>query len=440
MLFKNAKILDEKFTVLDHMYLRTEGPVITYIGKEAPRKMSGEEIYDAKDRILLPGLYDTHCHVPMTLLRGYGEGLGLKRWLTEKIFPFEAHLDAESVYAASRLGALELIAGGACSISDQYFFIDEIAQALYSCGMKANLCHGLSDPDPRTILSETRGLRDTLSLKQRVLNGDFCDAEDRFFESRIKVDMGLHSEYTSCEEFIRQVADFARDEGLSIHTHISETKSEHEECKARHAGKSPVSFLSDCGIFDVKVQAAHCVYLEDHDIEIMKKAGAYVVHNPSSNMKLASGIMPIKKYMEKGLVMGIGTDGASSNNSLNMLKEIHMTAMLARVSSLDASAISPGEVLKMASLNGALMQGRKGAGLIKEGFRADIIAVNLDVPHMQPDYDTLSNVVFSAQSSDIVLNMIDGRVVFRDGEFKFADKERIIYEANAAFKNILRKL
>lgn len=437
MLFKDAKIVNKDFKVSGNMYLRTEGPIITYIGEVAPAKIEGEEIYDAKNKILLPGFYDTHCHVPMTILRGYGEGLELDRWLNERIFPFEAHLDEDSVYAASRLGALELIAGGAASISDQYFYIEEIAQALFETGMKGNLCHGLSNFDPQVKLADTKGLRDTLALKRRISDMDFCDAADPYHKSRIRVDMGLHAEYTSCEEFIRQVADFAKEEGLNIHTHISETKKEHEECKARHGGRTPVEFLSDCGIFDSRVMAAHCVYLEDHDVEIMKERGAFSVYNPSSNMKLSSGIMPIKKYMSAGLRIGLGTDGASSNNSLNMMKEIYMAAMLARVGSMDANALSPAEVIKMATRNGALLQGRKDAGLLEEGFRADIIAINLDVAHMQPDYDTLSNIVFAAQSSDIILNMIDGRVVYKDGEYMYADKERIMYEANAAFKKIL---
>lgn len=453
MLFKNAKLLDEDFNVQDEMYLRTQGAVISYIGKREPEKADGEVVYDAKNKFLMPGLYNTHCHVPMTILRGYGEGLNLQRWLTERIFPFEAHLDGDSVYAASLLGALELIAGGCVSISDQYFFIDRIADALYECGMKANLCHGLSDMSPDTEIYKTKGYRDTIALKNRIVQGKYSDSDssagiagneqerqDHTAKSRIKVDMGLHSEYTSCEEFIRQVAVSAREEGLNIHTHISETKKEHEECKDRRNGRTPVEFLRDMGVFDVQVQVAHCVYLEDQDIEIMREAGAWAIHNPSSNMKLASGIMPLKKYMSQGLMIGLGTDGASSNNTLNMMKEIHMAAMLARVGAMDANAIRPADIIRIATRNGALIQGREDSGILKEGFRADIIAINLDVPHMQPDYDTLSNVVFAAQSSDIVLNMIDGREVYRDGEYLFADKERIIFEADRAFKNILRRL
>lgn len=454
MLFKNVKLLDEDFKVRGDMYLRTEGPLITYIGETLPRTKEGEEVYDGRHKILLPGFYDTHCHVPMTILRGYGEGLELSRWLNERIFPFEAHLDADTVYAATKLGVLELMAGGCVSISDQYFFIDWVADALFECGMKGNLCHGLSGMDPDTVLSETKGAKDTLLLKKRIEEGRYCDekeaarlklspgtsGDDYLDMSLIRVDMGLHAEYTSCEEFIRQDAEFAFASGLNIHVHISETKKEHEECKQRHAGRTPVEFLSDCGIFDSKVQAAHCVYLEDHDVEIMKAAGASVVHNPASNMKLGSGIMPLKKYLAQGLTVGLGTDGASSNNSLNMMKDIYMAAMLVRVGTLDANAVSPQDILRMATRNGALIQGRSNSGLLKERYRADIIAVDLDVPHMQPDYDTLSNLIFAAQSSDIVLNMIDGRVVYKDGEYLSCDREKIIHEANTAFKNMLSRL
>lgn len=461
MLFKNVKIVDEDFNIKKDMYLRTQGPMISYIGETPPKDIEGEEIYDGKNKLLMPGFFNTHCHLPMTILRGYGEGLKLQDWLN-KIFPFEAYWDPDSIYRASLLGALELIAGGCTSISDQYFFIDRVADALFDSGMKGNVCHGLSDMSPDTKLMDLKGAKDTLLMKKKILNGDYTEKEwenavgnpcgghdnegsgstggSHSFRSRIRLDMGLHAEYTSCEEFIRQVAIFAKEEGLNIHTHISETKREHEECKERHGGLTPTEFFYNLGIFESRVQAAHCVYLTDHDMEIIKNSSSYVVHNPSSNMKLGSGIMPLKKYLEKGLSVGLGTDGAASNNSLNMMKEIHMAAMLSRVGTLDANAVSSRDILKMATRDGALMQGRDDCGLLKEGFRADIIVINLDTPNMQPDIDTISNVVFSADAKDIVLNMIDGKVVFKDGQYPHLDREHIMYDANMTFKKMLERL
>lgn len=439
MLFKNIKIIDGGFTAKSNMYVRTEGPVISYIGKKEPDKIDGEEVYDGRGRVMLPAFYNCHCHVPMTLLRGYGEGLDLHRWLTEKVFPFEGRLTAKDVYWSTKLGAMELIASGCASISDMYFFIGDMASSLDECGMKANISHGISSGTESDI-RDMKGYKDTMELDKRVKRGEFGGKPGDGSDSRIKADMGLHAEYTSDEKLVRQVADAAYEAGMIVHVHASETKKEHAECRERHEGRTPVKYFSDCGLFKNQVQAAHCVYIEEEDAEIMKSAGAYMVHNPSSNMKLGSGVARIKELNEKGLNIALGTDGASSNNNLNMVEEMHMAAMISRGFTLDANAVSAGNILKMATRNGALCQGRKNCGKIEEGMRADLIVMDLDRPHMQPDFDTVSNIVFSAQSSDIVLNMIDGRVVYKNGEYLTIDRERVIFEANKSFERILGEL
>ncbi|MCI5791689.1 MAG: amidohydrolase [Lachnospiraceae bacterium] len=440
MIFKNIKLIDKDFNVKKDMYVRTEGAFITYVGDKAPENASGENIYDGNNKLLMPSFYNTHCHVPMTYLRGYGEGLPLQRWLNEKIFPFEDKLDGEAVYWSTKLGALELIASGSASISDMYFFIGDMARALDECGMKANICHGISSFDPEQKLSELKGYKDTVELDILIKSGAFGGEKGTGKGSRIMVDMGLHAEYTSTEGLVRQVAEAAGELGIGVHTHISETVSEHAECKKRHNGMTPVKYFDECGLFNNVVKAAHCVYIEPEDIDIMKAAGAYAIHNPSSNLKLGSGIAPVKTFMEKGLNVGIGTDGASSNNNLNMMEEIHMAAMIARGSTLDANAVSDAAMLKAAALTGALSQGRGDCGRIEEGCRADLIVIDLDRPHLRPDYDTRANVVFSAQSSDIVLNMIDGKVVYKNGEYLTIDKEKVIAETEAHFDKILAQL
>ena len=438
MLFKNIKIINEDFKAESNMYLRTDGEFITYVGRDMPEEIDGEEVYDGKNKVISPAFYNTHCHVPMTLLRGYGEGLDLHRWLNEKIFPFEAKLTDRDIFYSTKLGAMELIASGCASISDMYFSIGHMAESLDECGMKANICHGISSFDDDPKLKELKGYKDTIALDELIRSGKYGSKER--YESRIIADMGLHAEYTSNEKLVRQVAESAKDEGLTVHVHISETVKEHEECKARHEGRTPVKYFSDCGLFDGRLQAAHCVCIEDGDIDIMKNAGAFVIHNPSSNLKLGSGIAPVTKFLDLGMNVGLGTDGASSNNNLNMMEEIHMAAMISRGSTLLANAISSSDILKMASLDGARSQGRMNCGVIKEGSRADLIVFDLDAPHLQPDFDTVSNIVFSAQSSDIVLNMIDGRVVYKNGEYMMIDREKVIFEANKSFERILGEL
>ncbi|WP_407396488.1 amidohydrolase [Treponema sp.] len=433
MIFSNIKMLDENFKVLENMFVQTKDEKISYIGTTMPEKTSAEEeIYDGKGKFLMNGFFNTHCHVPMTILRGYGEGLSLQDWLFTKIFPFEAKLTAEDIYWTTKLGAMELIASGCASISDMYFRIEDEAKALDECGMKANICNGVTSFDPNEDLANNRGWNETWALLDSVKNGKFS--------SRIKVDMGLHAEYTNNDRVAKIIAEEAKKAGLNIHAHLSETEKEQTECKERHEGKTPAEFMENAGVLESQCQFAHCVYVTEEDEELLKKAGSFLVHNPSSNLKLGSGIAPVKRWVEKGLKVCIGTDGASSNNNLDMMEEIHVAALLCRGATKDANAVSAADIVKMATVNGALAQGRKDCGAIKVGNKADMIVFDLMTPNMQPDFDTLANVVFSAQSSNIVMNMIDGRVVYRDGNFAFINKEEVYKEVNERLGRIIKEL
>ena len=433
MIFANIKLLDENFKVLENMFLQTREDKIAYIGTTMPEKTSAdEEVYDGKGKFLMNGFYNTHCHVPMTILRGYGEGLSLQDWLFTKIFPFEAKLTPEDVYWTTKLGAMELISSGCASISDMYFHIESEAKALDESGIKANICNGVTSFDPNEDLAGNRGWNETWSLLDSVKNGKFS--------SRIKVDMGLHAEYTNNERVAKLIAEGAKNAGLGIHAHLSETAKEQAECAERHNGQTPAQFMKAAGVMDCPAQFAHCIYVTEEDEEILKKAGSFLIHNPSSNLKLGSGIAPVKRWLEKDLKVCIGTDGASSNNNLDMMEEIHIAALLCRGATKDANAVSAADIVKMATVNGALAQGRKDCGAVKVGNKADIIVFDLMKPNLQPDFDTLANVVFSAQSSDIVMNMIDGRVVYRDGNFAFINKEEVYNEVNERLSRILKEL
>ena len=433
MIFSDIKILDENFGLREHMYVQTENEKIIYVGTSMPeKKAADEEVYDGKNKFLMNGFFNAHCHVPMTILRGYGEGLSLQDWLFTKIFPFEAKLTPEDIYWTTKLGAMELIASGCASISDMYFRIEDEAKALDECGMKANICNGITSFNPEENLEENRGWSETWKLLEKVKSGAFGD--------RILADMGLHAEYTNNDRVSKIIAEAAKKSGLRIHAHLSETQKEHEECKERHGGVTPAQFMKNAGVLDVPAQFAHGVYVTEEDEDLLLKAGSSLVHNPSSNLKLGSGIAPVKRWVEKGLNVCIGTDGASSNNNLDMMEEIHVAALLCRGAARDANAVSVRDILKMATLNGAKAQGRKDCGCIKVGNRADMIVFDLAVPHLQPDFDTLANIVFSAQSSDIVLNMIDGRIVYRDGNFSFIDSERVYAEVNSRLKRIISEL
>lgn len=429
MLFEKIKLVDENFEIRENMYLQTENDKIVYIGDKAPNDYKGERINGEK-KLLSPGFYNTHCHVPMTMLRGYGEDLPLDRWLHEKMFPFEAKLTASDCYYGTMLGIMEMISSGVVSFSDMYFNIIDIAKACVDAGIRANISHGLAAFSDDTKLKELKGYKDTLSLI------DYAKTTD----SLIIADCGLHAEYTSLEHFVKEVAEFAKSENLIVHTHISESLDEHEACKKRHEGRTPVKYFKDCGLFDNRVQAAHCIYIEDEDAEIIKNSDSSISHCISSNLKLGSGIAPIYKFHNMGINVVVATDGAASNNNLNILEETHIAALVAKGLTKNPLALNANTMLRIGTINGAKAQGRYDCGSLKVGNKADMIMFDLDKPHLTPDYDTIANIIYSAQHTDVCMNMINGKIVYKDGEFLTIDAEKIKNEVKTRQQRIVKEL
>lgn len=429
MLIKNTCLVNERFQVERGKYILIENDRISYIGDKHPEGYFGET-YNGENKVVLPGFFNNHCHVPMTLLRGYGEGLPLHRWLAEKMFPFEAKLTGEDIYWGSLLGIAEMIKSGVVSFTDMYFEIEMMAQAVSESGIKVNLSHGLSYNSKKPSIFELQGYKDT----ERLL-----DIASRDKTGRLKIDIGLHAEYTSRESLVREVAHYARERNLIVHTHLSETQGEHDNCKLKY-GKTPAEYFAECGLFDQPTTAAHCVWVEDSDIEIIKSKGVVPVHCPSSNMKLGSGFAPIKQMIEAGIPVTIGTDGASSNNNLNMVEEIYLAAMINKGSTQDPEFMYPAQLLKLATINGARAQDREDCGSIKVGNKADLVIFDMDKPHLQPVFDELANILYSGQSDDICMTMIDGQIVYKDGEFKTIDIEKVMHKAVGIKERILSEL
>ncbi len=429
MLFKDITILDDNFEIQKDMNLITSGEKITFIGKTPPDNYKGE-IYNGDNKVILAGFFNTHCHIPMTLLRGYGEGLPLQRWLFEKIFPFEARLTSNDCYWGSLLGAMEMIKSGVVSYTDMYFYIEDIVLATKESGLKANISHGTS-ANPNI-----KNFKDSIAYKDTQHMLEMLKAEDN---DNIKIDIGLHAEYTSNESLVRQVAEYAKANNLIVHTHISETRSEHENCKEKYK-LTPLGYFEKCGLLKNPLVAAHCVWIEGDDFNIIKRNRVTPVHCISSNMKLGSGFAPIKKMLDMGIDVGIGTDGASSNNNLDMLEEMHIASLVNKGITGDPQCMSAKEIIKLATLNGAVSQGRTDTGSIKVGNKADIIVFDMDKAHLQPVFDVLSNIVYSASAEDICLNMIDGKVVYKDGEFANIDVEEVVYHSNKIKNRILAEL
>lgn len=428
MLFEHIDYLDENFEVKKDAFIGVKDGKIAYIGTEKPEEDFGE-IYNGKHGLMMSGFVNAHSHAPMTLLRGYGENLPLDRWLNEKIFPFEDKLTDNAIAASTTLACAEMIRFGTVSFSDMYFFSQTMAKSILDSGMKCNLSRGL------TVFSD----QDYEQLEAYKDNVDLLKNYQNAGNGRLKIDLCIHGEYTTTPKVVEALAKHAKSENVNVHIHLSETKKEHEECKQRH-GKTPAKYFADLGLFDQPTTAAHCVWVEDEDIELLKKYGVTVACNPVSNMKLASGFAPIPKMLEKGVNIALGTDGCASNNNLNIMQDLYLFALLYKGVTGDPTVVTPKQALMAATLNGFKSQGRMDSGKIALGQKADIIVINTDVPNMYPATDIACNLVYAAQGNDIKLTMVDGKVLYKDGEYLTIDIERAKAQTQMHTDAILQQL
>ena len=428
MLFEHIDYLDENFEVQKNAFIGIKDGKIAYIGTEKPQEDFGE-VYNGKHGLMMSGFVNAHSHAPMTLLRGYGENLPLDRWLNEKIFPFEDKLTDSAIAASTTLACAEMIRFGTVSFSDMYFFSQTMAKSILDSGIKCNLSRGLtvfSDQD----YEQLEAYKDNMDLLKNYQNAG---------NGRLKIDLCIHGEYTTTPKVVEAVAKHAKSENVNVHIHLSETKKEHEECKQRH-GKTPAKYFADLGLFDQPTTAAHCVWVEDEDIELFKKYGVTVACNPVSNMKLASGFAPIPKMLEKGINIALGTDGCASNNNLNIMQDLYLFALLYKGVTGDPTVVTHKQALSTATLNGFKSQGRMDSGKIAVDQKADIIVINTDVPNMYPATDIACNLVYAAQGSDIKLTMVDGKVLYRDGEYLTIDIEKAKAQTQMHTDAILQQL
>lgn len=428
MLFEHIAVLTPE-GVKDDRFVAVSGAHIVYIGGERPREAYGDT-YNGRGKLLMPGFVNAHSHTPMTLMRGYGEELVLSDWLHTRIFPFEAHMTGGDIYWASLLGIAEMARYGVTSTSDMYYHLDDMARAFMGAGVKINMTNAVTNftGAPYAQLRSTEEGHAALR--------DWNGAGDGL----IRVDISLHAEYTNDEATVRAVAEDAAKNGCRVQVHISETQAEHEACKARRDGRSPVRFLRDCGLFDRPTTAAHCVWIEEEDRVILAEKGVTIASCPKSNLKLASGVFDARAALSHGIPVALGTDSVASNNNLNMLEELRTYLLIQKGFTGDPTLIAASEALHAATRVGALAQGRADCGEIREGLRADLVVLDTALPAMQPTHDLIANVAYSASGSDIVLTMCDGRVVYRDGEYPTIDIERVQYEVEASRKRILAEM
>lgn len=429
ILFKNADILvkEDNFKVISNAYLAVDGDKISYVGTEKPMG-EFDEIKDMNGKILMPGLINCHNHCPMVLLRGIGSDLPLQQWLFDTVFPIEDKLTAEEIEAGSELALLEMISGGTVSFSDMYFEPETTIRAVAESGMKANITRPVQSFDPNETPEQSYRMKEAIELYDRYNNT---------FDGRVLIDFCIHAEYTCTETIARAFIEKVNERNGNLHIHLSETKKEHEECIQRY-GKTPAEWFDSLGGFDSYAFAAHCVWLSESDMELFRRKGVSVVHNPTSNMKLASGFAPIQRMLDLGINVALGTDGASSNNNLDMFEEMHIASIIHNGYTLDATVMNADTVLNMATANGARVQRRENCGELRVGNKADIIAVSLDSPHMVPALDKKALLTYSAQSSDVTMTMVDGKVLYENGEYKTLDKEKIYFDINRAVEKLYK--
>ena len=354
----------------------------------------------SNNRLVLPGLMNCHGHTAMTLVRGLGGGLPLQRWLEEAIFPVEAKMRPEDVYAGTAWGVREMLAGGTTSVADMYDFPGDCARAFAEGGMKARVCRvGLGFVPGR--------LNDCIEFT-RSFNSSLAPHPS----SLVSADLCIHSEYLTDEAFCRGLAEANKELKRPLHVHVSETEKEHNECIARH-GKTPIAYLAETGLLDHGGYAAHCVWCTDDDFRIMAEKGVSLIHNPTSNMKLGSGFARVPRAMELGVNVALGTDGCASNDNLDLFEEMHIASLIHKGLAKDPTVLSAWDVVDMATVNGAKALGLSDTGEIAVGKKADLCVVDLDKPHLTPCLDIPNLVVNSMHASDVAETWVDGKMVYK---------------------------
>lgn len=411
--FYNARIMTaEKDCSIINGELHVSDDIISYVGKENKSDETFDRQVDCKGNLIIPGFKNAHTHSAMTFLRSYADDLPLQEWLFERVFPREDKLTPDDVYDLTKLAILEYLTSGITSCFDMYFFGDSIASAAKEMGFRMVLCGAVSGG-----VDKIKRLEDEYSRFNGM--GDL-----------ISYQLGFHAEYTAEPDLLKEIALLSKKLQSPVYTHNSETEREVNECVERH-GKTPTALFEELGMFEYGGGGFHCVHMNENDLEIFKRRGLWAVTNPGSNTKLASGIAPICEMQNRGINIAIGTDGPASNNCLDMFREMFLVTGLQKLSQKDASACDADTVLQMAVKGGALATGLTDCDCLAEGKKADLVLIDLNRPNMQPLNNIGKNLVYSGSKENVKLTMINGKILYENGEFFVgSDVEEIYRKAN----------
>ena len=394
-----------------------------------------DEQIDCKGNLLMPGFKNAHTHSGMTFLRSMADDLPLQEWLHERVFPLEAKLTPEDIYHLSRLAILEYLTSGVTSIFDMYLDNDATARACMDMGMRCVLASGLNDFTSSIEKMEADFVKWNLRSPAGQEKKGYSKQDDK--KSLITYRLAFHAEYTCSKELLSQVAALAGRYQAPVYAHLAETVGEVEECVERY-GTTPAVFLEALGMFEYGGGGYHCVHMSEEDMEVFSRHGMYVITNPGSNTKLASGIAPIAEYVRRNIPVAIGTDGPASNNCLDMFREMFLVTGLSKLREKDASVMDASKVLKMATVNGAKAMGLSNCDVLANGKEADIIMIDMHQPNMHPIHDIPKNLVYSGSKSNVCMTMIKGQILYQNGEFHVGESpERIYAECDQIIKRML---
>lgn len=387
-----------------------------------------DAVIDGEGKVLIPGLVNTHTHLSMTLLRGLADDLVLETWLNEHIWPTEANLDGELCYIGAKLACAEMIKSGTTTFNDMYFYMDRVARAVDESGVRGNITHGMLDMGDE----EKRKAEYKESLR-------IIDKCHNTADGRIKVSFGPHAPYTCSTELLTWVRKKASQLGVRIHTHVSETEFEVKTIIDTYEGR-PFEYLDRIGFLDDDVLVAHAVWPSVSELDIIKEREVKVSHNPVSNMKLASGVSPVAKMMDKGINVSLGTDGAASNNNLDMLEEMKIAAIQQKVNTGDPTVLRAEDVFKIATIGGATALGLEDEiGTIEVGKKADLVLVDMGAPHLTPYRHPISHLVYAANGGDVDTVICNGQILMQERELLTIDEKALLEQAEEATRDLLSR-
>ena len=407
--FYNGKVLTFKNgTEITDDEVWVDGSKIAYVGRHFDKKADRE--INLNGNLLMPSFKNAHTHSAMTFARSLADDLPLQPWLYDMIFPMEAKLTGEDIYHLSKLAFLEYLTSGISACFDMYYFPEDMARASVDFGFRTVMTCGLNN------------------FKESVESLEEYYNRFNHYNELISYKLGFHAEYTTSKELLEGVSALAQKYKAPVFTHSSETENEVKECIERY-GKTPTALFDELGLFNYGGGAYHSVWVTDEDLEIYKKRGIYAVINAGSNSKLASGIAPVSKMIDKNINLAIGTDGPSSNNALNMFREMYLIAATQKLNDRNAASTDANRILEMGTVGSAKCMGLNNCDRIDTGKAADLIVIDLNRPNMQPINNITKNIVYSGSKENVKLTMINGRILYENGEFVGIDTEEIYRNA-----------